>query len=180
MGILSNGSEESKGNELTREAHLIMKRCGLNYVGLVEGRDVYNGTADVVVCDGFVGNVGLKMNEGLAEVLEQLFRQEIKKSLRAKLGYLLIKKVFKEVARRGDPAEYGGAPLVGVNGTCIICHGNASPKAITNAIVLAKDLTESQYNRFLMEELAKSEESLRLSQRQVRRFLGHLKDRIIH
>jgi len=179
VGILSNGSEESKGNELTREAHLIMKRCDLNYIGLVEGRDIYDGTADVVVCDGFVGNVGLKMCEGLAEVLERIFREEIRKSLRAKLGYLLIKDVFKEVAKKGDYSEYGGAPLVGINGTCIICHGNSSPKAITNAIVLARNMTESQLNRFLTEGLAKSEELVKLGQRQVMRFLDQLKERII-
>jgi glycerol-3-phosphate acyltransferase PlsX len=147
---------------------------------LVEGRDVYNGTADVVVCDGFVGNVGLKMSEGLAEVMERLFRQEIRKSFRARLGYLLIKDVFKTVAKKGDYAEYGGASLVGVNGTCIICHGNSSPKAITNAIVLAKNTTESQYNRFLAEGLAKNQEILKLGQRQVRRFLDQLKEKIIH
>ena len=179
VGILSNGSEESKGNELTREAHAIMKRCGLNYIGLVEGRDIYNGTADVVVCDGFVGNVGLKMCEGLAEVFQHLIQDEISKSLRAKLGYLLIKNVFKKVAKRGDPSEYGGAPLVGINGTCIICHGNSSPKAITNAIVLAQDLTDSQFNSFLRDGLAKHEELLKMSQRQVRRFLGQLKEKII-
>jgi glycerol-3-phosphate acyltransferase PlsX len=180
VGILSNGSEESKGNELTRETHMIMKRTGLNYIGLVEGRDIYNGTADVVVCDGFVGNVGLKMSEGLAEVLGRLFREEISKSLRAKLGYLLIKKVVRAVAKKGDYSEYGGAPLVGVNGTSIICHGSSSPKAITNAIVLANNLVESQFNRFLLEGLGKNQELLKLGQRQVMRFLDQLKDRIIH
>jgi glycerol-3-phosphate acyltransferase PlsX len=179
VGVLSNGSEEGKGNELTRETHLILKRCGLNYIGLVEGRDLYNGKADVVVCDGFVGNVGLKMSEGLAEVLERVFREEIGKSLRAKLGFLLIRNVFREVAKRGDYSEYGGAPLLGINGTCVICHGNSSAKAITNAIVLAKDLAESQFNRLLMEGLAKNQELHKLGQRQVRRFLGHLKGRII-
>ena len=179
IGLLSNGSEESKGNELTREANEIMKRCGLNYIGLVEGRDIYNGTADVVVCDGFVGNVGLKMCEGLAEVFQRMVQEEIRRSLRAKLGYLLIRNAFKKVAKRGDPSEYGGAPLVGINGTCIICHGNSSPKAITNAIVLAQDLTDSQFNAFLKDGLARHEELLKMSQRQVRRFLGHLKERII-
>lgn len=179
VGVLSNGTEEGKGNELTRETHLILKRCGLNYVGLVEGRDIYNGTADVVVCDGFVGNVGLKMSEGLAQVLEQIFREEIRKSLRAKLGYLLIRPVFREVAKRGDYSEYGGAPLLGINGTCVICHGSSSAKAITNAIVLAKNLTDSQFNRFLKEGLAKNQELLRLGQRQVMRFIDQLKGRII-
>jgi len=178
VGILSNGSEESKGNELTREAHLIMKRSGLNYIGLVEGREVYNGSADVVVCDGFVGNVGLKMSEGLAEVLDRMFRDNIRKSLRAKLGYLLMKDVFREVAKKGDYSEYGGAPLVGIDGTCIICHGSSSAKAITNAIGLAKNMTDSQLNRFLTEGLAKNEELVRLGQRQVRRFLDQLRDRI--
>ena len=180
VGVLSNGLEESKGNELTRETHLIMKRCGLNYIGFVEGRDVYEGTADVVVCDGFVGNVGLKMSEGLGEVLGRIFQEEIRKSLRARLGYLLIKNVFREVAKRADYSEYGGAPLLGINGTCVICHGNSSAKAITNAIVLAKNLGESQFNRFLMEGLVKNQELLKLSQRQVMRFLDQLKEKIIH
>jgi len=180
VGILSNGSEESKGNELTRETHLIMKRCGLNYIGFVEGRDIYDGTADVVVCDGFVGNVGLKMSEGLGEVLGKMFREEIRKSLRTKIGYLLMKNAFKEVIRRADYSEYGGAPLLGINGTCVICHGNSSAKAITNAIGLARDLSESQFNRFLMEGLAKNQELLRLGQRQVMRFLDQLKEKIIH
>ncbi|MBW2056876.1 MAG: phosphate acyltransferase PlsX [Deltaproteobacteria bacterium] len=179
VGVLSNGSEEGKGNELTREAHMILKRCGLNYIGLVEGRDIYNGSADVVVCDGFVGNVGLKMSEGLAEVLERIFREEIRKSLRAKLGYLLIKPVFKEVAKKGDYSEYGGAPLLGINGTCVICHGNSTPKAIANAVGLANNLVESQFNRFLMEGLAKNQELLRLGQRQVMRFIDQLKGKII-
>lgn len=179
VGILSNGAEESKGNELTRETHLIMKRCGLNYIGFVEGRDIYNGTADVVVCDGFVGNVGLKMSEGIAEVLGRIFEEEIRKSLLTRLGFLLMKKAFKAVAKRVDYSEYGGAPLLGINGTCVICHGNSSAKAITNAIVLAKNLSESQFNRFLMEDLAKNHELLKLSQRQVMRFIDQLKERII-
>ncbi len=178
VGILSNGSEESKGNELTREAHLVLKRCGLNYVGFVEGRDIYQGAADVVVCDGFVGNVGLKMSEGIGEVLGRLFQEEIRKSFRARLGYLLIKNVFREVARRVDYSEYGGASLLGINGTCVICHGNSSAKAITNAIVLARNLAESQYNRFLAEGLAKNQELLKLGQRQVMRFLDQLKGKI--
>ena len=179
VGVLSNGSEESKGNEVTREAHLVLKRCGLNYIGLVEGRDLYNGTADVVVCDGFVGNVGLKMSEGLAQMLEQIFREEIKKSFLAKMGYLLIRHVFREVAKRGDYSEYGGAPLLGINGTCVICHGDSSAKAITNAIVLANNLAESQFNLFLRDGLAKNQELFKLGQRQVMRFIDQLKDRII-
>ncbi len=180
VGILSNGSEESKGNELTRETHLIMKKCGLNYIGFVEGRDIYNGTADVVVCDGFVGNVGLKMSEGIAEVLGRIFEEEIKKSVRARLGFLLLKRAFKAVARRVDYSEYGGAPLLGINGTCVICHGNSTAKAMTNAIVLAKNLAESQFNRFLMEDLAKNQELMKLGQRQVMRFIDQLKEKIIH
>jgi glycerol-3-phosphate acyltransferase PlsX len=180
IGLLSNGSEEGKGNELTRETHLILKRCGLNYIGLVEGRDIYNGTADVVVCDGFVGNVGLKMSEGLAEVLERIFREEIKKSFRAKMGYLLLKNALKEVSKRGDYSEYGGAPLLGINGTCVICHGTSSPKAITNAIVLGSNLAESEFNLFLRDGLLKNQELFRLGQRQVMRFLDQLKDKIIH
>jgi len=145
----------------------------------VEGRDVYNGNADVVVCDGFVGNVALKMSEGLGEALMTMFKEEIGKSLRAKLGYLLAKDAFKNVAKRVDYSEYGGAPLLGIDGTCIICHGGSSAKAITNAIVLAKNLVDGQFNRFLGEGLAENKELLKLGQRQVRRLLDQLRDRII-
>jgi glycerol-3-phosphate acyltransferase PlsX len=148
VGILSNAEEETKGNELTREAHALVRDLVLNYVGYIEGTDIYNGNADVVVSDGFVGNVALKVAEGAAEALTAFFNQSVSKSIKGKIGAMLLKDAFRQVAARMDYAEIGGAPLLGVDGVCIICHGKSTEKAIKNAVTLAKgfvekDLTES-------------------------------------
>lgn len=139
IGLLSNGSEESKGNELTREANQILKRATLNYVGYIEGRDIYNAQADVVVCDGFVGNVVLKVSEGLAEAIGSILRQEFGSRLLSKLGYLLARPALKAFKKKVDYAEYGGAPLLGVQGTAMICHGSSNSMAIMNAVKMAHD-----------------------------------------
>lgn len=139
IGLLSNGEEESKGNELTREANQILKRTTLNYVGYTEGRDIYNANVDVVVCDGFVGNVVLKVSEGLAEAIGAILRQEFGSRLLSKLGYLLARPALKAFKKKVDYAEYGGAPLLGVQGTAMICHGSSNPRAIMNAIKMAHD-----------------------------------------
>lgn len=134
VGLLSNGSEEKKGNDLTREAHLLLKESGLNYIGYVEGGDVFNGAVDVVVCDGFVGNVLLKVSEGLAQAVSTLLKREIESRTMAKLGYLLSRSAFRAFKKKINPAEYGGAPLLGIAGTGIVCHGSSDPVAITTAI----------------------------------------------
>jgi glycerol-3-phosphate acyltransferase PlsX len=178
IGLLSNGAEEGKGNELTRESHAILKRTGLNYTGYVEGRDVYNGNADVVVCDGFVGNVALKISEGLADAIGTILRDEIEKSLRAKLGYLLIKGAFANMEKRVDYSEYGGAPLLGINGICLISHGSSSAKAIMNAVLLGVKLAERGFNQLLEEEIGERRELLKVGH--VTKILDQIKGKIIH
>ena len=135
VGLLSIGQEESKGNELTREAFKELEEDdGLRFIGNVEGRDVFNGQVDVVVCDGFTGNVALKISEGVAEVFVALLREELTGDYWARAGSLLMRRSLRRFKRRLDYSEYGGAPLFGVDGVCIICHGRSSPKAIKNAI----------------------------------------------
>jgi glycerol-3-phosphate acyltransferase PlsX len=150
---LSNGEEESKGNDLTREANLVLKQTSLNYVGYTEGRDIYNGHIDVVVCDGFVGNVVLKVSEGLAEAMSLMLREELSSRLLSRLGYLLVRPALKAFRKKVDYAEYGGAPLLGIQGTAMICHGSSSPRAIMNAIKMAHDSETHQVNKKLNERL---------------------------
>jgi glycerol-3-phosphate acyltransferase PlsX len=146
IGLLSIGEEDTKGNEQTKEAFKMLKESPFNFIGNVEGRDVYLGSADVVVCDGFVGNIALKISEGLADTLLKLLKREISKSILGKLGYLLLRPALSNFQRRIDYAEYGGAPLLGVNGACIICHGRSSPRAIKNAIKVSKDFVDRNLN----------------------------------
>ena len=153
VGLLSNGEEESKGNDLTREANLVLKQTSLNYVGYTEGRDIYNGHIDVVVCDGFVGNVVLKVSEGLAEAMSLMLREELSSRLLSRLGYLLVRPALKAFRKKVDYAEYGGAPLLGIQGTAMICHGSSSPRAIMNAIKMAHDSETHQVNKKLNERL---------------------------
>jgi glycerol-3-phosphate acyltransferase PlsX len=153
VGILANGEEETKGNELTRDAHALMKGLGINYIGYVEGGDVTSGKADVVVTDGFVGNIALKISEGTAGFIFNYLKEHIGKSFKAKLGYLLLKNVFKSLKKKTDYAETGGAPLLGVDGVCIICHGKSNEKAIHNAIILAKKFVEKNLNASIQEAM---------------------------
>lgn len=158
IGLLSNGAEESKGNELTRDAHRLLKNAPFNYVGYVEGRDIYNGSVDVIVCDGFVGNVVLKVSEGLAEGIGIMLRREIQQRFWARLGYVLSKPAFSAFKKKLDYAEYGGAPLLGIEGTGVICHGGSSPKAIMNAIRMAHDYVASRLNDKLASQINKTTE----------------------
>ncbi len=153
IGLLSNGEEESKGNELTRETHAILKETSLDYEGYVEGRDIFNGTVDVVVCDGFVGNVVLKLSEGLAEAVGKMLRDEIKQSFLSKVGYLLSLKAFNNFKKKVDYAEYGGAPLLGIDGVGMICHGGSNAKAIKNAIRFAHEYAQKRVNQRMAEKL---------------------------
>jgi glycerol-3-phosphate acyltransferase PlsX len=137
VGLLSIGEEEGKGNELTKETFRVLKETGLNFIGNAEGRDVYNGNADVIVCDGFIGNVVLKASESLAEMITKGIREELMRTPIRKLGALLSRKAFEDFKRRIDYSEYGGAPLLGVKGGCIVCHGRSNSKAIKNAIRVA-------------------------------------------
>jgi glycerol-3-phosphate acyltransferase PlsX len=139
VGLLSIGEEEGKGNELTRETFRVMKETGLNFIGNAEGRDVFNGNADVVVCDGFIGNVVLKASESLGEFVSRTLREQVTKSAVRKAGAVILRRAFDDLKKRMDYSEYGGAPLLGVNGGCIVCHGRSNAKAIKNAIRVARD-----------------------------------------
>jgi glycerol-3-phosphate acyltransferase PlsX len=140
IGVVSIGEEDSKGTDLTRETGALFRRTGLNFVGNVEGRDFFAGKADVFVCDGFVGNVALKTMEGMASALGHFLKDEIGKSALAKLGVLLAGGAIRQVKKRLDYTEYGGAPLLGVKGGVVICHGASDAKAIKNAIFSAGSL----------------------------------------
>jgi glycerol-3-phosphate acyltransferase PlsX len=153
VGVLSNGEEESKGNELAREAHKLLKHSTLNYIGFVEGRDVFSGDVDVVVCDGFVGNVVLKVSEGLSEAIGDMLKGEIKQRFLAKLGYLLARPAFRAFKKKVDYAEYGGAPLLGIQGTGMICHGGSNARAIKNAIHMARESVSQRINERLITQL---------------------------
>lgn len=137
VGLLSVGEEESKGNELTREAHQLLKTAPVNFIGNIEGRDVYAGEVDVIVCDGFTGNVTLKISEGLVDTVEQLLHDELSATFGTRVGYLLSRQAFRRFRKRMDGSEYGGAPLVGLNGLCIVGHGRSSAKAVRNAVAMA-------------------------------------------
>jgi len=144
IGLLSIGEEEGKGNELTKETYRVLKETGLNFIGNAEGRDVYNGNADVVVCDGFVGNVVLKASEALGEMVNKTLREELTKTFRRKIGALLARSAFDGLKKRMDYSEYGGAPLLGVKGGCIVCHGRSNAKAIKNAVRVAYDFARNR------------------------------------
>lgn len=161
VGVLSNGEEESKGNEQTRLANLELKETTLNYIGYTEGRDIYNGNIDVVVCDGFVGNVVLKVSEGLAEALSLMLREELSSRTLSKIGYMLVKPSLKAFRKKVDYAEYGGAPLLGIQGTVMICHGSSSPRAIMNAIKMAYDYDRRQVNNRMIERLDEVQKDIR-------------------
>jgi len=155
IGLLSNGEEEAKGNELTRETHALLKMTPLNYIGYVEGRDIYRGDVDVVVTDGFVGNVVLKLSEGLVEAVTTMLKEEIMASVPSKIGYMLARGAFEKLKKKVDYAEYGGAPLLGVEGVCIISHGRSSAKAIKNAVFRANECARGKVNDHLLEEIQK-------------------------
>jgi len=163
IGLMSIGEEDSKGTDETKEAFKILEATGLNFVGNVEGRDVFNGTVDVIVTDGFTGNVILKVSESLSEMVEQLLREEIKRTLQASVGFLLSRSAFRRFKQRLDYSEYGGAPLLGVKGCVIICHGRSSAKAIKNAIRFASEFSKqglAEKIQAQIAELHKREEKL--------------------
>jgi glycerol-3-phosphate acyltransferase PlsX len=154
VALLSIGEEATKGNELTREAFKLLEGSGVNFIGNIEGKDIFQGAADVVVCDGFVGNIVLKTSEGLAEVLVKMLKREIASEAMGRVGYLFIKSALRGFKRKTDYDEFGGAPLLGVNGTCIISHGRSTAKAIKNAIRVASEFSRKQVFRLIEEELA--------------------------
>ena len=141
LGLMSIGEEDTKGTDRTKEVFKTLKESGQNFIGNVEGRDVFSGKVDVIVTDGFTGNVILKVSESLVEMVEKLLREEIKKTLQASVGFLLSRSAFRSFRTRLDYSEYGGAPLLGVKGCVIICHGRSSAKAVKNAIRLAAEFS---------------------------------------
>jgi len=153
VGLLSIGEEDSKGNEVTREVFQMLKNSHLNFIGNIEGKEVYRGNADVIICDGFTGNIALKISESLAEMINANLKQLFMSSWATKLGYFFLKQHFLAFKKSVDYSETGGAPLLGVNGVCIIAHGSSSPKAIKNAINRAKELVDKEMNEHIREDI---------------------------
>jgi len=154
VGLLSVGEEEGKGNELVREVFKTLEGMPLNFAGNVEGRDLYNGSVDVVVTDGFTGNVALKISESLADMIVHLIREELTRGSMAKLGALLVRPAFRRFWKRVDYNELGGAPLLGINGACIISHGASPPRAVKNAIRVAAEWVRTDVNAHIRAALA--------------------------
>ncbi len=154
VGLLSIGEEETKGNELTRESFQLLKRLPLNFVGNVEGRDLFNGHVDVIVADGFVGNVALKISEGVANLVRTVLKESLKTTITRQVGYMLSRSAFSDFKKRIDHTEYGGAPLLGVKGVCIITHGSSNANAIKNAVRVAAEFAERNINHSIEQGLA--------------------------
>jgi glycerol-3-phosphate acyltransferase PlsX len=155
VGLLSIGEEESKGNELTREAFQLLKRLPINFIGNVEGRDLYNGEVDVIVADGFVGNVALKISEGVAHLVRNTLKETLRATITRQVGYLLSRSAFADFKKRLDHTEYGGAPLLGIKGVCFITHGSSNTNAIKNALRVSAEFAERSINQEFEKELAK-------------------------
>jgi glycerol-3-phosphate acyltransferase PlsX len=154
IGLMSIGEEDTKGSDRSKEAFKTLKETGLHFIGNVEGRDVFNGRVDVIVTDGFTGNVILKVSESLVEMVEQLLREEIKSTLKASVGFLLSRSAFRRFKMRLDYSEYGGAPLLGLKGCVIICHGRSSAKAVKNAIRLAAEFSRQKLGEKIQSSIA--------------------------
>lgn len=153
IALLSIGEEDTKGNQLTKEAFKLLKDSGTKFLGNIEGKDIFSGLADVVVCDGFIGNIVLKTSEGLADVMMKMLRREITDVATGRLGYLFMKPALRNFRKKTDYAEYGGAPLLGLNGACIISHGRSSAKAIRNAIKGAAEFARKRVNELVGDEI---------------------------
>jgi phosphate acyltransferase len=154
VGLLSIGEEEGKGNDLTKESFQLLRQLPVNFVGNVEGRDLFNGHVDVIVADGFVGNVALKISEGLANLVRYTLKESLKATITRQVGYLLSRSAFADFKKRLDHTEYGGAPLLGVKGVCFITHGSSNANAIKNAIRVAAEFAQSGINEKIEKELA--------------------------
>lgn len=154
VGLLSIGEEETKGNDLTRQAFQLLKQLPLNFVGNVEGRDLYNGQVDVIVADGFVGNVALKVSEGVAHLVRAILKESLRATITRQVGYLLSRSAFTDFKKRLDYSEYGGAPLLGVKGVCIVSHGSSNANAIKNAVRVAAEFAQNGVNHKIEQGLA--------------------------
>ncbi|MFM9413189.1 phosphate acyltransferase PlsX [Peptococcus simiae] len=155
VALINNGAEEEKGSDLTQASHQLLKQSDLHFIGNIEGREITEGTADVMVCDGFTGNVILKTLEGFGKNIFKLLKREIEKSARYKMGALLLKPAFYGLKDTMDPKAVGGAPLLGVKGVSIVCHGNSDARAVVNGILVAKECIEAQLISQIEEAVAK-------------------------
>lgn len=153
IALLSIGEEDTKGNLLTKEAFKLLKDSGLRFLGNMEGKDIFSGFADVVVCDGFIGNIVLKTSEGLADVMMKMLKREVTDVATGRIGYLFMKPALRSFRKKTDYAEYGGAPLLGINGACIISHGRSSAKAIRNAVKGAAEFAKKKVNEIVADEI---------------------------
>jgi glycerol-3-phosphate acyltransferase PlsX len=154
VGLLSIGEEEGKGNEVTREAFDLLKQLPINFIGNVEGRDIYSGKVDVIVADGFVGNVALKTSEGVANLVRAILKETLAATITRQVGYLLSRSAFSDFKKRLDHTEYGGAPLLGVKGACFVTHGSSNANAIKNAVRVAAEFVERKINADIESQLA--------------------------
>ncbi len=155
VGLLSIGEEEQKGNELTKAATPLLKTLPLNFIGNVEGRDLFTGVADVIICDGFIGNVALKVSEGLVDVFKHMLHESLEATITRKIGYVLSKAAYSDFKKRVDYSEFGGVPLLGVKGVCIICHGRSNANAIKNAIRVASEFAGNDVNKQIQDGLSR-------------------------
>ncbi|HKQ98732.1 MAG TPA: phosphate acyltransferase PlsX [Candidatus Polarisedimenticolia bacterium] len=153
IGLMSVGEEDGKGTDVTREAFKMLKDLPLNFIGNIEGRDIFNGNADVAVCDGFTGNVALKAVESAVDALMHFMREEVHKSVMAQAGFLLARPALRQFRRKVDHAEYGGVPLLGVRGTAIVCHGGSSARAIRNAVRVAVEFNQHRVNDRIRDDI---------------------------
>ncbi len=158
VGILNIGEEESKGTEHIKEAHQLLNKSRLHFLGNVEGRDIFNGSVDIVICDGFVGNVVLKVAESITDVIGKLLKAELKRNVMTMVGAFLAKPAFDALRKEVDYSEYGGAPLLGINGSCIISHGSSNARAIKNAIRVAGEFVRYEINAHILEAVRNSKE----------------------
>jgi phosphate acyltransferase len=156
IGLMSIGEEETKGNDLTKKAFDRLQASSLNFIGNLEGKDLFSGKADIIVSDGFTGNVALKVTEGVVETFSHIARREIMKDFFAKIGLLLMKKRLRKIFKKVDYSEYGGAQLLGLNGVCIIGHGRSNPNAVKNAVRMARDFVANRVQERIREEIAKT------------------------
>ncbi len=155
VALISTGEEDTKGNELTKETFKLLKEADINFIGNVDGKDIFTGDIDVIVCDGFTGNVILKTSEGLADALMKMLKREIANLTAGRIGYLLMKPALRNFKKKTDYDEYGGAPLLGISGTCIISHGRSTAKAIRNAIKVASDFAEKKVYEIISSAIEK-------------------------
>ncbi len=153
--LLSIGEEDTKGNELTKESFKLLKKSPINFIGNTDGKDIFTGIADVIVCDGFTGNIVLKTSEGLADAIVKMLKREIVDQSGGRIGYLLMKSALKSFRKKADYSEYGGAPLLGINGTCVISHGRSTAKAIRNALKFAADFSRKRVYESIAYEIEK-------------------------